>query len=541
MRTRQFPLGAATPSSPWSDGWQPAPGTATLLTLAVVAVRVVASVATGVLVATLLGRPQHWWGWVLSWILLASVVSMVLSLTHRLTIRVAPLALLLRLSMAFPGTAPSRFAVALRAGSTRRLGEHLDRDEALVMGNNPVMCAEHLLSLVAVLNVHDRATRGHSERVRSYTELIAEELDLDEEQRQRLRWAGLLHDVGKIRTPSTILNKRGTLDDGEWEVIRRHPLDGLALAEPLRPWLGDALGAVSDHHERFEGGGYPSGWGGADISLAGRIVAVADAYDVITSPRSYKAPIGVREARAELVRCADTQFDPDVVRAFLAISIPRLRAVLGILGTGTLLSVLQWRLARLSEPLVRLTGAAALAGGLLLITVPEQGGVNEEPVAAPAAVPPQTSGASMIDRRLPPTPAAPGPAAGSVPASAIRPAPSPTAAVPSASSPEVPDGGPGASGPAPELPEPNDDQGPDEPPNDGDDPEASGRVGVRIDPAAGSVGLTGLPIDTGDELRLVEAPAAGSLVCAGVSLCEPIQVDLPLQLVDEAWAGGSRP
>ncbi len=175
-------------------------------------------------------------------------------------------------------------------------------------------------------------TRGHSERVRAYTDLIAEELGLDAEDAAKLRWAALLHDIGKLEVPEAILNKDGRPTADEWEIIRGHPGAGGPRLEALAPWLGEWALAATEHHERYDGKGYPRGLAGEEISRAGRIVAVADAYDVMTAPRSYKPSLPAEQARVELTTNAGTQFDPDVVRAFLAVSLGRRLALAGPLG-----------------------------------------------------------------------------------------------------------------------------------------------------------------------------------------------------------------
>ena len=168
--------------------------------------------------------------------------------------------------------------------------------------------------------------------MRAYTKLIAEELDLSAAEIDRLQWAGLAHDVGKLFVPTEILTKPGRLTDDEYELVKTHTVEGARLVEPLRGWLGDALDGVREHHERWDGRGYPDGLEGTEISLAGRIVAVADVFDVITSVRSYKKASAVATAREELVRCSGTQFDPKAVRAFLNIGLGRLRLLVGPLS-----------------------------------------------------------------------------------------------------------------------------------------------------------------------------------------------------------------
>ena len=151
--------------------------------------------------------------------------------------------------------------------------------------------AEILFHLVGALDVHDRITRGHAERVRAYAYSLGRELGLAADDLDRLNWAALLHDIGKLEVSTEILNKPGRPTDEEWQQLRAHPLYGETLVEPLREWLGDWADAVGYHHERWDGTGYPRGVAGAEIPLAGRIVAIADVFDVITSARSYKTSV----------------------------------------------------------------------------------------------------------------------------------------------------------------------------------------------------------------------------------------------------------
>ncbi len=244
--------------------------------------------------------------------------------------RLLPLAALLNLSLLFPDRAPKRFAVARRVGKPRELQRQLrEAHEKGVVGGE-VAYMQTVLELVAALSVHDRQTRGHSERVRVFADLIADEMKLPAPDRARLRWASLLHDIGKLEVPAEILSKPAKLTDAEMDNVRRHPDEGARLIGPLNAWLGPWAHAVEQHHERFDGRGYPRGIAGDQISLAGRIVAVADSYEVMTAVRPYRKPIGVSAARQELVRCSGAQFDPVVVRAFLNISMGRLWRVVGL-------------------------------------------------------------------------------------------------------------------------------------------------------------------------------------------------------------------
>ena len=214
-----------------------------------------------------------------------------------------------------------------------------------------------------------------------------------------LSWSALLHDIGKLEVSAETLSAPGKLTDEQWTEIKRHPEAGDRLIAPLREWLGVWGNAVRDHHERWEGGGYPAGIAGHDISLGGRIVAVADAFDVMTSPRSYKKPCSAAAAREELQRCAGTQFDPDVVRAFLNVSIGRLRVVIGPLSFLAELPLL----ARLPVGAVAANAAPAVAAAAL--TAGSLLGVGPAPTptaadASPASVP-AVAAASPADGSAP--------------------------------------------------------------------------------------------------------------------------------------------
>ena len=274
--------------------------------------------------ATPEGLGQHllWWAGVLAASLGALIV------VDHAARRLLPLAALLRLSLIFPDRAPSRMSVALRCNSTR--GLQLREVEALKRGDvEPAEAARTILSLAASLNVHDRNTRGHSERVRAYADLIAAEMDLDAEDRDRLRWAALLHDLGKLSVSPSTLNSHHELAPDDWETLRRHPIEGARLAEPLRGWLGAWALAIEQHHEKYDGTGYPHGLAGQEISLGARIVAVADSYDAMTSVRSYSTGMSAAAARQELAAKAGTHFDPVVVRAFLSVALGRVRWTMG--------------------------------------------------------------------------------------------------------------------------------------------------------------------------------------------------------------------
>ena len=248
--------------------------------------------------------------------------------------------------------------------------------------------AVEILALVTALSSHDRRTRGHSERVRAYTDLIADELRLPQADRDRLRWSALLHDVGKLIVHVDILNKAGTPTEAEWEVIRRHPQEGRRLIEPLMEWLGEWGHAVEQHHENFDGTGYPFGLVGDQISFGARIVSVADAFEVMTAARSYKSPMSPAAAREELTRCAGTQFDPAIVRAFLDISVGRQRWIIGPLAWLFDVPIVS-QVGNLGNVIVVGTQVALVAGSVTLGAVvagAHLSGRHPTPPDLPAAV-----------------------------------------------------------------------------------------------------------------------------------------------------------
>jgi putative nucleotidyltransferase with HDIG domain len=419
-------------------------------------VPVAAGVAAAVVVTRALPRPTTLGGLVILWLVGFGVSSVVLFGVTREARRFLPLAALLELSLTFPDHTPSRLGVALRSGNLRSPARHQaalrattgDRAEAI----------EAVLALAAALSAHDRATRGHSERVRALSELLCEELRLPAEDRVRLRWASLLHDVGKMAVPADLLNKTGPLDDDDWDTLRRHPAEGAKLTVSLAPFLGGWSAAIEQHHERWDGGGYPQGLAGTDVHLGARIVAVADAYEVMTATRAYKKPISGAEARQRLAADAGRQFDPDVVRAFLNISLGRLRFAAGPVAWLAQTPFLRpvGVLARGPAPMAL---GGALAAAVLALTLPAIDPVRV-PASAETAAPRPRVGLE-ISRATPslalsPSAGAPAPVPDPVVAAAVFTAPSSSPGPPTApgAPPPLATVGPPASEPAPAPPSP---------------------------------------------------------------------------------------
>jgi putative nucleotidyltransferase with HDIG domain len=168
--------------------------------------------------------------------------------------------------------------------------------------------------LIDMLQLHERDGRGHATRVARLTMALADELDVDESALLELYHAALLHDIGKLDIPSSILRKPALLDAEEWQIMRTHPQVGYDLLQKL-PRFSAAAEIVVAHHESYDGGGYPRGLKGDDIPVGARILAVADAYDSMTIPHTQRPPLPPGMAVKEIERCSGSQFDPDIACA----------------------------------------------------------------------------------------------------------------------------------------------------------------------------------------------------------------------------------
>lgn len=172
-----------------------------------------------------------------------------------------------------------------------------------------------ILSLAQAINAKDAYTRGHSERLAALTEAVGRALGLPEDEVRDIRWAAVVHDIGKIGAPDCILFKPGPLTEQEWEIMRQHPVIGEQILLPVGR-MGGVAKIVRHHQEKWDGTGYPDRLRGDEIPLGARIVAIVDAFGAMTDTRPYKNAVGPAQAQEEITRCAGTQFDPEVVEIF---------------------------------------------------------------------------------------------------------------------------------------------------------------------------------------------------------------------------------
>lgn len=177
-------------------------------------------------------------------------------------------------------------------------------------------------TLAFVAETKDAYTKGHLDRTHDYAIALAERIDPAMAADPILRYGFLLHDIGKVGIPSHILSKAGPLTREEWELMRSHPLLGGHILTPMK-FLASAIPIVEAHHERWDGSGYPRGLRGEEIPLAARVFAIADTLDAMTSDRPYRHALSFEESVEEIGRHAGTQFDPEVVRAFVALAAER--------------------------------------------------------------------------------------------------------------------------------------------------------------------------------------------------------------------------
>ncbi len=200
----------------------------------------------------------------------------------------------------------------------------LFEDLQLETDRNKRLFFETTMALSAAIDAKDHYTRGHTSRVRELSAILARKLAsdghaaIDVKFMEKLHIASLLHDIGKIGIPESILNKTGSLTDEERKRINEHALIGAMILQPIKG-LDDVIAGVKHHHERYDGNGYPEGLKGDQIPLIAAIIGVADSFDAMTSDRPYRKAFTRDQAAVELEHCCGTQFHPMVVKAALAL------------------------------------------------------------------------------------------------------------------------------------------------------------------------------------------------------------------------------
>jgi putative nucleotidyltransferase with HDIG domain len=187
-----------------------------------------------------------------------------------------------------------------------------------IINHNHLM--EMVTSLAGAIDAKDPYTKGHSTSVSRYSEALARAINLPEPEVERIKIGAMLHDVGKIGIPESVLKKPGKLDDDEWQIMKQHPTIGAEKVLAPNEALRDLIPIVKYHHERLDGKGYPEGLKGEEIPLAARIVSVADAYHALVSDRPYRKGMPIEKACAILKEGAGIQWDPDLVRSFISIA-----------------------------------------------------------------------------------------------------------------------------------------------------------------------------------------------------------------------------
>ncbi len=178
------------------------------------------------------------------------------------------------------------------------------------------MTMQTIMTIVNTIDAKDEYTKGHSQRVSEYAAALAEELGLEADEIEQIRYIGLLHDIGKIGVPDAILNKPGRLNTTEFSLMKLHTLVGGEILRDIDSMENVDIGAKY-HHERYDGKGYPEGLEGEEIPYVARIIGIADAYDAMTSHRVYRKRLSDEAVCEEIERCSGTQFDPKMAEAFL--------------------------------------------------------------------------------------------------------------------------------------------------------------------------------------------------------------------------------
>jgi putative two-component system response regulator len=190
----------------------------------------------------------------------------------------------------------------------------IQRSDELMVAQLKTAYKDSLFVLANAIERRDSYTHAHMRRLNEFARLLANELNWDQEQLEDLEFGAILHDIGKIYVPEAVLQKEGKLNEEEMDDMRKHPEVGAHMIKDI-PYLASAAPMVLYHHERWDGNGYPEGLRGEEIPIGARVLAVADAFDAMTSNRPYREALTAEVAYQEILNCSGTQFDPQVVEA----------------------------------------------------------------------------------------------------------------------------------------------------------------------------------------------------------------------------------
>jgi putative two-component system response regulator len=198
---------------------------------------------------------------------------------------------------------------------TTTIRSRLERSHQLLLAQLQQAYSSTLIMLANAIELRDQYTRGHVERVRDHALILGRQMGISQSQLEQIHYGSILHDIGKIHIPESVLKKPGPLSETEWVDMKRHPLIGAEMVKDI-PYLAPAIQVIRSHHERWDGTGYPDGLAGENIPLVARIVTVADSLDAMSTSRPYQRALSADQAYEEILRNSGSLYDPAIVRAF---------------------------------------------------------------------------------------------------------------------------------------------------------------------------------------------------------------------------------
>jgi putative two-component system response regulator len=198
---------------------------------------------------------------------------------------------------------------------TTTIRSRLERSHQLLLAQLQQAYSSTLIMLANAIELRDQYTRGHVERVRDHALILGKQIGLTSSQMDQVFYGSLLHDIGKIHIPESVLKKPGPLSETEWAEMKKHPVIGVEMVKDIA-YLAPSIPVIRSHHEQWDGTGYPDGLAGEAIPLVARIVSVADSLDAMSTARPYQQALSPEQAYEEILRGSGSRYDPSVVRAF---------------------------------------------------------------------------------------------------------------------------------------------------------------------------------------------------------------------------------